>query len=796
MKWIVALKEWNQAKGGAWCVPRKGTPEYNQVRAIMSGEKPAAAAEDVIEHIPAVEQVVEQKKEDLTTILEQYQKTHNVADLFYDEYNTSIISTVFVLSLAKKLPNVCLYMPTDYYALNPEHYPLSEIMIRVGIVSKKFWAYGGSVHDIVPRVRKCIQEKKDIIAIPVGIATDSSIPKSKQFGHANMLVFRVKQNTFELFEPHGPVFDGPEFAVKNKADIASIYEKAVQNSIASLVKGVNESGEIIKPDWKFIPPSMICPTIGFQEIEGLQSETLKKGGFNGFCQMWSLFYLELVLRFPEMSPSEITKKAMEYLRNKGVYAFATHIISFVKNFEETMLKEIPDINFDNKAQSSKFMDDVTNKFVKWIKKELEEVKLRGGNLEGRGLTAEQKAELAKQRTAYRNDMIAHPEAYQRESFDPSEGGTKQPCSYRPALEKGGLSFKHMISAGYRTPSECEAIQQAHINESERRLYNNMSGFQKFAKGFVDVATKVADFAVKPLELVPGVGRIASQVYQNFAPPGSEYYQDNLIKGVQAMTQGEGKVRGGRPSWAITARAPQTAEQRLELEKMHNPYYGQEMVECPTLPPVKARDGAVIFQGSKAKQTERGRCEAMIRGYESAMKTKQWRDENLGWSGFVTGLSNTVQPVMDVASFLPVVGSVARGISSGIDVAKTATDMAYGDGKGKYAIGPKLKAQLAKIGITPEQYLKKARQAARREGYDARALQFSDNNVHKLMIYDDKGRVRRFGRAGYGDFILWGVQDAAKAQTKRRVFHASHSKIKGDWKNDKFSPNMLALKILW
>jgi len=39
-KWITALKKWNEGNE-KWCVPRKGTPEYNEVRKIMdemSGE--------------------------------------------------------------------------------------------------------------------------------------------------------------------------------------------------------------------------------------------------------------------------------------------------------------------------------------------------------------------------------------------------------------------------------------------------------------------------------------------------------------------------------------------------------------------------------------------------------------------------------------------------------------------------------------------------------------------------------------------------------------------------------------
>lgn len=92
---------------------------------------------------------------------------------------------------------------------------------------------------------------------------------------------------------------------------------------------------------------------------------------------------------------------------------------------------------------------------------------------------------------------------------------------------------------------------------------------------------------------------------------------------------------------------------------------------------------------------------------------------------------------------------------------------------------------------------KARAAAKRTGYDSRALEFSDDGVHKLMIYDDEGRLRRFGRVGYGDFIIHSMTGAQSvADSKRRRFRKSHMAIKGDWKDDKYSPNWLAINILW
>lgn len=280
-------------------------------------------------------------------------------------------------------------------------------------------------------------------------------------------------------------------------------------------------------------------------------------------------------------------------------------------------------------------------------------KVKGQGLRKSRMTQEQRdirdAEFAEQRRKSIADMAANPEKYKPKSYDSTDGGRLAPCWIRRALDRpeGGLSFGHLTSMGMKEPEECAAIQQAQIAESDRRQYNSMSGFQKFAKGFVDVATKVADFAVKPLELVPGVGRIASQVYQNFAPPGSEYYGDNLIKGVQAMTQGEGK-----PS-------------------------------------------------------------------------------------------------------------------------------------------DKFMKQLKKLKISPAVYIAAARAAGKKHGYKPEEIQFALNNEHKLTAGGTP-----FGRAGYGDFIIYTLTKNPIADQKRNTFQKSHSKIKGDWKADKYSANNLALRVLW
>lgn len=101
-----------------------------------------------------------------------------------------------------------------------------------------------------------------------------------------------------------------------------------------------------------------------------------------------------------------------------------------------------------------------------------------------------------------------------------------------------------------------------------------------------------------------------------------------------------------------------------------------------------------------------------------------------------------------------------------------------------------------------EYLKLVKKKAKAEGYDPKDLTFSDDKLHKFQITDPEGKIVRFGRRGYGDFTIWthlektGEAEAGTAEKKKNVFWKSHTKIKGDWKENDYSPNWLSLRILW
>jgi hypothetical protein len=100
------------------------------------------------------------------------------------------------------------------------------------------------------------------------------------------------------------------------------------------------------------------------------------------------------------------------------------------------------------------------------------------------------------------------------------------------------------------------------------------------------------------------------------------------------------------------------------------------------------------------------------------------------------------------------------------------------------------------------YLKEARSRALNAGYNPNDLLWSDDGIHKLMIKDDEGIFHYFGKLGYKDAIIYkklekeGKVPIGTADMMRNRYHKSHSKIKGNWAKDKYSPNMLSLKINW
>lgn len=100
------------------------------------------------------------------------------------------------------------------------------------------------------------------------------------------------------------------------------------------------------------------------------------------------------------------------------------------------------------------------------------------------------------------------------------------------------------------------------------------------------------------------------------------------------------------------------------------------------------------------------------------------------------------------------------------------------------------------------YIQEAKARAKQAGYNPNLLDYADDGVHKLMLRDSSGKPHYFGRLGYRDYIIYkrmellGTVKPGTAEMMRSRYHKSHSKIKGSWKDNPYSPNMLSLRINW
>ena len=155
------------------------------------------------------------------------------------------------------------------------------------------------------------------------------------------------------------------------------------------------------------------------------------------------------------------------------------------------------------------------------------------------------------------------------------------------------------------------------------------------------------------------------------------------------------------------------------------------------------------------------------------------------------MGKIVNGLTDVGDFvaenldIPIVGDIYKSFAP-------PTSKFAGNGKPN-----KFKNQLQKLNITEEKYLDYAKKVAKLRGYNPKKLELANDGKHKLSYNGVK-----FGAVGYGDFLLYlhqvkeGKIPFEYAIEKMKNYRKRATKIKGDWKNDKESPNNLAINIIW
>ena len=150
---------------------------------------------------------------------------------------------------------------------------------------------------------KC-KSKKRFIIIPIWLY-QNKCGKDKD-SHSNMMIYDSKYETLEHFEPYGS---------SNSYD-RNLFEQEIFREFV-------ETGMVKK----YLPNNKLCPYIGPQSKE---SSEKPRRIHHGFCTIWSFWYADLRLSFPDIDPKKLLKMAMTRLGGPGGSGFYNQIVGYTK----------------------------------------------------------------------------------------------------------------------------------------------------------------------------------------------------------------------------------------------------------------------------------------------------------------------------------------------------------------------------------------------------------------------------------------------------------------------------------
>jgi hypothetical protein len=202
---------------------------------------------------------------------------------------------LYILYLLKKYRYTC-------YSIAGARLPNGVIITPVIYADPNIYPSDEEKMDFVDITYRCIVEKKnDVIVIPLIISEDPSSTET----HFNVLVYRRKEHQMELFEPHGAIY---------RADFDK--SSVIWRNLDKYMDALNEklTKEFKMEPIKLLISSDVCPVLHgmqFKEEQGRPLLILQKKATrteyepSGFCTIWGLFFIELVLKNPHVPSKDL-----------------------------------------------------------------------------------------------------------------------------------------------------------------------------------------------------------------------------------------------------------------------------------------------------------------------------------------------------------------------------------------------------------------------------------------------------------------------------------------------------------
>jgi len=202
------------------------------------------------------------------------------------------------------------------------------------------------VNDFDKKILNCIKNSdKRYMVFPVGIDLHEG-------SHANYLLYDKKTNEIERFEPHGG--NMPSGLNYNNKILDELLELKFKSIISGLI---------------YVRPEDYLQKIGFQMLDMSEGNNKYIGDPEGFCALWSIWYVDMRISYPDIPRNKFLKKFINIMRKNNV-SFKNMIRNYASNIislrDELLHKSNMDINdwindnFDD-VQYKLFIQNISEK---------------------------------------------------------------------------------------------------------------------------------------------------------------------------------------------------------------------------------------------------------------------------------------------------------------------------------------------------------------------------------------------------------------------------------------------------
>jgi len=250
--------------------------------------------------------------------------------------NDELFESILYLYLLKKYGNKCSIagMDNSIYGISLGIKVFTDIDLQNRYIDE-------NIDRIAKQINDCINKGVKVILIPLSIIIKNPI-NNELNSHANLLIVRIEKKIvngeeieipiFERFEPHGSI---------TKLSSTINTEELVNDALETMI-----SDYIINGLFIYRTPNILCPRIkGFQSIEGQIKKNINIEK-QGYCVIWSMLLMELLLLNPTKSTKELIDEMFKIL-GEDPNRYKNLIVGYVNETNEIISELIKSLTNEN-----------------------------------------------------------------------------------------------------------------------------------------------------------------------------------------------------------------------------------------------------------------------------------------------------------------------------------------------------------------------------------------------------------------------------------------------------------------